>query len=235
MNVGNGISAKHSHWSFDGHVANNFVAHAERSIPGYREGHDLVCRLSDFFCQDGSYCYELGCSTGELLRRLAEHNAHKQCHWLGIEREPSMVRLARQHCEDVDGVEIIEADILNHDYNKADFMVAYYVMQFVSPRVRQVAFDLVYQTLNWGGAFVLFEKVRGPDARSQDMLTALYQDFKRTQGFTADEILSKTNSLRGILEPFSTQGNLDLLHRAGFKDVMTIYKNICFEGFIAVK
>jgi tRNA (cmo5U34)-methyltransferase len=38
-----------------------------------------------------------------------------------------------------------------------------------------------------------------------------------------------------VLEPFSTQGNLDLLSRAGFKDVMTLIKYVCFEGFLAIK
>ena len=45
----------------------------------------------------------------------------------------------------------------------------------------------------------------------------------------------KTRSLKGILEPFSTQGNLDLLSRAGFVDVMTVQKYLCFEGFLAIK
>ena len=30
-------------------------------------------------------------------------------------------------------------------------------------------------------------------------------------------------------------GNLDLLKRAGFVDIMTVFKYICFEGFLAIK
>jgi tRNA (cmo5U34)-methyltransferase len=41
--------------------------------------------------------------------------------------------------------------------------------------------------------------------------------------------------IKGVLEPFSTQGNLDLLGRAGFKDGTTIQKYLCFEGFLAIK
>ncbi|MEK7298654.1 MAG: methyltransferase, partial [Candidatus Margulisiibacteriota bacterium] len=41
--------------------------------------------------------------------------------------------------------------------------------------------------------------------------------------------------LKGVLEPFSTQGNLDLLKRAGFVDVTSVMKYICFEGFLAIK
>jgi len=89
--------------------------------------------------------------------------------------------------------------------------------------------------MRWGGALLLFEKTRGPDARFQDLLTGLYNDFKLDRGYEASEILRKSQSLRGVLEPFSTQGNLDLLARAGFQDCMTILKYICFEGMIAIK
>jgi tRNA (cmo5U34)-methyltransferase len=81
----------------------------------------------------------------------------------------------------------------------------------------------------------MFEKVRGPDARFQDMSVALYSDFKARNGFSADEILNKTSSLKGVLEPFSTEGNLGLLRRAGFTDIMSVMKWVCFEGFLAIK
>ena len=39
-------------------------------MPFYDEGHDLVCYLSDFFCQSDSVCYELGVSTGQLIKKV---------------------------------------------------------------------------------------------------------------------------------------------------------------------
>ncbi len=81
----------------------------------------------------------------------------------------------------------------------------------------------------------MFEKVRGADARFQDMMTSLYNDFKKRKGLSTDEILNKTNSLKGVLEPFSGEGNLGLLRRAGFADIMTVMKYVCFEGFLAIK
>ena len=103
------------------------------------------------------------------------------------------------------------------------------------PRIRQELFDKVYQSLQWGGAFFLFEKVRAPDARFQDLTTQLYHEFKLRNGFDEKEILGKQRSLKGVLEPFSTQGNLDLLLAPGFHDVMTLIKYVCFEGFLAIK
>jgi tRNA (cmo5U34)-methyltransferase len=105
----------------------------------------------------------------------------------------------------------------------------------VHPRIRQEIYNRIYQSLNWGGAFLLFEKVRGPDARFQDIISGIYTDYKLAQGYSASEVIAKTRSLKGVLEPFSTAGNLDMLERAGFADVMTIFKHVCFEGFFCIK
>lgn len=236
MNVGHGIVAQSANWSFGDSVPERFVEHIRQSVPFYEQGHDLVCQLSDFFCGKESVCYELGASTGELLRKLALHHQSKpNIRWVGLDVEPAMIAQARGHCGDSANVSFVEDDIRGFPYERADLFVAYYTMQFVPPRDRQALFDRIYQSLHWGGAFILFEKVRGPDARFQDILTTLYNDYKASNGITSDEILAKTRSLKGVLEPFSTEGNLGLLQRAGFSDIMSVFRYLCFEGFLAIK
>lgn len=234
--VGQAIEAERAGWSFGGNVADTFVSHVRQSVPYYDDGHDLICYLSDFFCHKDSVCYELGASTGELTRKLAEYNSGKpQIQWVGIDVEESMTRKAKEHCAGIPNIRIETADVLLYDFEPSDFIVSYYCIQFMSPRHRQDLFDKIYQSLNWGGAFVLFEKVRGPDARFQDIMVSLYNDFKSRNGFSAEEILNKSRSLKGVLEPFSTAGNYGLLNRAGFVDVMPIMKYVCFEGYLAIK
>ncbi len=236
MRTGDNISKDRADWDFGGNVPDNFVEHVRRSVPFYDEGHELVCLLSDFFCHRDSVCYELGVSTGELIRKLALYNKHKPTiTWVGIDNEDGMVEKAKAHCADIPNIAIHKGDIISFDYQKTDLIVAYYTVQFVPERHRQELFDLIYEKLNWGGAFILFEKVRAPDARFQDMMTALYNDFKIKNKFSADEIVNKSQSLKGVLDPFSTEGNLGLLRRAGFVDIMTVMKYVCFEGFLAVK
>ena len=81
----------------------------------------------------------------------------------------------------------------------------------------------------------MFEKVRASDARFQDYATQLYNEFKIKNGYSPENIISKSRSLKRVLEPFSTDGNMEMLERAGFKDIMTIQKYINFEGFLAIK
>lgn len=233
--VGDSISAPNANWSFGGDVAKTFDEHVSKSVPFYNEGHTLIAQLSDFFMTNGSVGYEIGCSTGGLMETLAEQNKGKDVRLIGLDVEKDMIEMAKSRCGAYDSVSLQVADAVEFDFEPADLIVAYYTVQFIKPKFRQMLFDKIYSSLNWGGAFLLFEKVRGPDARFQDMMTAVYTDYKLMQGYDEVEIVGKTRSLKGVLEPFSTQGNLDLLSRAGFKDTMTVFKYVAFEGMLAIK
>ena len=235
MKVGNNITTENAHWSFSGDVPKTFDAHVSKSVPLYNEGHNLVCRLSDFFVSDNSRCYEIGSSTGELTKKIALHNSSKKISITGIEPIREMIDVAHEKCKDISTISFVCDDILNVELEKADLIVSYYTIQFIKPRIRQLVFNKIHEALNWGGAFILFEKVRACDARFQDIMTALYTDYKLEKGYTEEEIISKTRSLKGVLEPFSTQGNIDLLKRAGFLDITTVLKYVSFEGFLAIK
>ena len=233
--VGQNIVAGNGRWNFGGSVPNTFEEHIERSVPYYREGHDMIAKLSDYFLYDGASAVEIGCSTGALLRAVASWNEGKSVHYTGIEVEHEMVKVAQSRCAGIPGVAIVEGDAIDMDLGPADLIVSYYTMQFIRPARRQMLMDKIYNSLNWGGAFIMFEKVRAPDARFQDIASALYTEHKLDQGFNEKEIVQKTRSLKGVLEPFSTQGNHDMMERAGFVDRMSVFKHICFEGFLAIK
>ena len=53
--------------------------------------------------------------------------------------------------------------------------------------------------------------------------------------FLEKNIISKSKSLKSVLEPFSTKGNYEMLERAGFKDIHSVQKYVCFEGIMAIK
>lgn len=233
--VGDKIKAENGSWTFSGDVSQTFDEHVSKSVPFYKDGHDLVVKLSDFFLNDDSICYELGASTGQLTKSLAIRNANKQTRFIAVDLVPEMVEKAKENCKGHSNIECVVDDIIEMDLEPSDMIICYYTIQFIKPKLRQLLFDKIYQSLNWGGALILFEKIRGSDARFQDIFTAIYTDYKIDQGYNADQIISKTRSLKGVLEPFSTQGNIDLMKRAGFVDIETIMKYVCFEGYLAIK
>ncbi|WP_315709213.1 methyltransferase domain-containing protein [Brenneria uluponensis] len=236
LSVGNEIKKSNANWNFGGDVPKHFVEHIRSSVPLYDDGHELICLLSDFFCKNDSTCYEIGSSTGQLIKKLAQYNnAKPNIKWVGIDMEESMIKEARQYCQDVNNIELHLADVANYEFEKSDFIISYYTIQFLPEKLRQQLITKLYDSLNWGGALLMFEKVRAPDARFQDICATLYTDFKIKNGFSSAEIIGKMQSLKGVLNPFSTEGNLGLLKRAGFTDIISIMKYICFEGFMAIK
>jgi tRNA (cmo5U34)-methyltransferase len=236
--VGDGLKADNANWNFKGEVARSFDDHVSKSVPLYNESHQLVCNLSDYFMSHGSLCYELGCSTGTLTTKLAKHNSLKPtARFMGIDIEPDMIEIANQKKKDMglENIEFLVDDVVQATLEQSDLIISNYTIQFIKPAVRQQVFDKIYNSLNWGGAFLLFEKVRANDARFQDIMTGLYNEYKVEQGYSASEILEKSRSLKGVLEPFSTTGNIDLMRRAGFVDIIGVFKYVCFEGFLAIK
>ena len=103
------------------------------------------------------------------------------------------------------------------------------------PRYRQTLINKIYNSLNWGGGFVMFEKIRASDARFQDIFSLTYNDFKLKNNFSPSEIIYKSKSLKGVMEPFSDFGNISLLKRAGFKDFIPVFQWLCFKGYLCIK
>jgi tRNA (cmo5U34)-methyltransferase len=232
--VDTNINQHNAGWSFE-NISEDFDSHIRKSIPLYDSGHTLICHYSDFFLKADSVVYDIGCSTGSMLAKLAQRHPNKRdLRLVGIDSVADMVGLASQRATD-SRLSFIHANALDVDLQPADMVISNYTIQFLPPRVRQDMIDRIYRALNWGGAFFMFEKVRAPDGRFQDYANQVYVEFKLDNGFSEAEIVHKSRSIKGVMEPFSSQGNIDLLKRAGFADIMTVQKYVCFEGFLAIK
>ncbi|HIP12318.1 MAG TPA: methyltransferase domain-containing protein [Arcobacter sp.] len=231
---GDCIEAKNANWKFSGSMVEHFEKHVAKSVPLYSEGHELIVKLSDYFIKDDSICYELGSSAGTLTNKLANRHASIPAKFVGIEIENDMVSKANKLYKSRN-LSFICEDMITLNLEKTDLIISYYTIQFIHPKLRQELINKIYDALNWGGAFILYEKVRANDARFQDIISDLYIEYKLEQGYSAEEIIAKAKSLKGVLEPFSTQGNIDMLKRAGFVDILSIQKYMNFEGFLVIK
>ena len=232
--VGNGLAMGDGGWNFDAAVE-KFEEHFRQSIPLCDEGRAFVAELSTFLVQTGSLVYELGVSTGALAREVLRRSPRKVLRYVGIDVVPAMITRARENLKDDSRFAAETADVTTYEFEPADLFLSYYAVQFVPSKLRQQLVNAVYRSLGRGGGFIMYEKVRGPNGRFEDILTQLYTDFKQGRGFLAEEVINKARSLRGILEPFSSAENLDMLERAGFTQVMIVHRFYCFEGYLAIK
>ena len=234
--VGNNITLKKPKWSFsEKDTCKVFSDHIKLSVPLYDLSQELVCKYSDFFITNKSLVYDIGCSTGNLTNKIAQRYNKLNLDIFGIDNEKEMIIEAKNKNYNKT-ITYIHDDVLTFEFKpNVDLFTSFYTFQFIRPSVRQELFNKIFNSLNWGGALIFFEKVREPDARFQDINTQLYNEFKIKNGFTEKEIFNKSRSLRGVLEPYTSNENKNFLTRAGFKDFKNIFKYLTFEGFLAVK
>jgi|694.fasta_scaffold01924_29 tRNA (cmo5U34)-methyltransferase len=239
FDVGQNISKESGAWSFSDGVASTFEDHISKSVPSYYNAIETIVSLSDHFLPVGSSYYDIGCSTGTLSRSIFNEYKERNIKITGLDIVPEMIDESKRQLDTINDprakeINYLCEDILDFQLLDPSLITSVYTLQFIQPAVRQIVINKIYTSLNWGGALFLFEKVRGPDARFQDILSNAYLKFK-LKSFTPEQIVNKTLSLSSVLEPFSTNGNIDLLKRAGFQDIMIVHKSLCFEGYLAIK
>ncbi len=229
------IFAKNAAWTFEKNIASKFDFHINKSVPLYKEFRWLGEKLSDYYIKNDSNVYDIGCSTGTFLKNLAlRHNNKKKVKFYGIDLVKNMIKHAKLK-NNHKNIKYLNKNILKYKFLRSDLIISYYTIQFIHPKHRQQLINKIYKSLNWGGALFFIEKVRSYDARTQDQLTSIYEEFKIDNGFSLKEINNKKMSLKGILEPFSSRANILMLKRAGFQDVSSIGKFVSFEFFLAIK
>lgn len=236
MDVGNGILiSEGQQWSFDNHVAKQFDNHIKLSVPLYEEGHELICYLSDFFMSDNAVFYEIGCSTGALIRKIYDRHSHKKnVRFVGIEPVAEMIEEAKKH-ENSNNIEYVNSPIEETKLEPCNLIVSYYCLQFVKPFKRKEVCKKIYDSLLPGGAFILFEKEMIGDPKINKLITSSYLKFKIHNGFTPKEVLSKQFSLEGMMKPNTHSANVKMLFYAGFKNVASVMRCGEFNGYICIK
>ncbi len=224
-------------WSFglEG-LAAEFDDHIKRSIPAYKETQDLIIDLSDYYTRRGGIIFDLGCSTGELIKRLAEKNRHhKKIFWMGLDKEEGMIHHAKNNTKDFKNLDYIHCDFLEYSLQKTPFVLICYTLQFMTLASRLVLLKKVFNALEEGGACIISEKVLEENSSTQNIFSSLYHSYKSRMGFTSSEILAKESSLKGILTPLTRQHNFKLFENAGFEKVTLLAKNLHFETYLLEK
>ena len=86
------IKTKSNKWTFKNNlVVKNFDKHVAKSVPLYSLSHDLTTSLSSFFLKDGSYFYDIGCSTGSLIEKIKKKNKKKKKKYFRINNSKKII------------------------------------------------------------------------------------------------------------------------------------------------
>ncbi len=233
--AGDGLVVSPGAWQFDNAVPAVFDTHISKSIPGYAEGHELIVSLIRTKMQNSGRCYELGCSTGTLTAKMAACSDARRMVIVGIDRVAGMIARAEIRCSAFANVSFEIADIVKHDLLPSSVIVSYYTLHFTPVSTRMDTVRRIFRALQPGGLFLLFEKIRFSDPRLDWEMTEKYHQFKKSRGFSSEEIRSKAQALKGVLAPYTENENLTMLNHAGFGHVSIVFNELCWQGYLAVR
>ena len=210
----------------------------ERSVPMYQECQSFAVHWCAQFAKANTSVYDLGCSTGTLLLKLAKSvDKNKGIALFGIDNSQAMLEKSRKTFrESPISCEFIEAD-LNHDLSiqNASVVVMNYTLQFVLPENRVLLLKNIYEGLLPGGSLVLIEKIKSGIPALDRTFIEFHHQFKRDQGYSNLEISKKREALENVLIPWTVEENRNLIKKVGFPTVDLFFKWNNFAGFIALR
>ena len=223
-------------FEFNAPVVRVFDDMLNRSVPLYKECLELTVRMAQHFARPKQSVFDLGCSTGALLARLAKE-LPKSVSLVGVDNSPDMLKKARRKLKNHAGrCQFNEADLEGElTLSNACVVVMNYTLQFVPPKRRGKMLKTICAGLNTGGALILIEKVVGSSEQTDDLFVSEHHRFKEQQGYSKLEIARKRQALEQVLVPLTAGENERALKRSGFSEVETFFRWCNFTGWIAIK
>lgn len=209
---------------FDFNTIDNFDDHINKSIPNYNILIDSIKSISEYFFTENANIYDLGCSTGYLLKSL-----NTNCQKFGYDNSKLLPNT------NYPGIDFIDVD-LNKRFpiKNACLVYSIFTMQFLNPTTKASYLSSIYEGLNDGGALIICEKVYQDYGKIQEIMTFSHYDYK-VKKFSTDEIINKERDLRYIMKPSTNRELNDLIHDVGFSQITEFWQMFNFKGYLAIK
>ena len=224
-------------FQFDEEVAEVFDDMLSRSIPFYQEVQDVIIDLVARHLPPYGRLYDLGCSTGNTLLAVTSllNTLSREAQLIGVDQSLPLVRRCRRKLSGQHRCHIIHRNILDLLPNRSHFTILNYTLQFLPLKDRPLLLRRIYEGLEPGGVIFISEKIHSDDAIIRDMMTELYRDFKKRNGYSELEINRKQEALENVLIPVTAEQHLIGLREAGFTHVSEIFRWYNFASFVGVK
>lgn len=217
-----------------GDYAETFDAHIRASIPGFQQLVDYTMDRSVTYVQRGTTVVDVGCSTGRTLAAIRRVNqaARPDVDYLGIDIEPRFRPCWEKHSFMNFRCEV--GDALTHPFDNVSLACCIMTLLFLRPADKLPLLKRVRSSMVGGGALLIAEKTLAETSRQESDAQAAYLDFKRRQGFRAEDILQKQSSLRGQMTKMTERELRRTLFSAGFRDVEPYWRGHMFVALVAL-
>jgi tRNA (cmo5U34)-methyltransferase len=227
-----------SDFKFGTTVANVFDDMVNRSVPYYGEMQRMIAELTADRAKEGSYVYDLGCSTGTTMIGM-NTLVPQSIEFIGVDDSPEMLKKCDVKLKEAGftrGYKLVNADLnQNVEINNASVVVLCLTLQFVRPIYRERLIKTIYDGLNKDGVLIVIEKILAEESSFNRDFIKYYYDMKRRNHHSEMEISQKREALENVLVPYKLSEDNLLLREAGFAHVEIFFKWYNFAGLIAVK
>jgi tRNA (cmo5U34)-methyltransferase len=216
---------KQSHrnqWSFNSAVSKNFETHARAHIPKYDEIINQsvqICKL--LFSADSAKILDVGCATGETIRRLYAAGFQNL---IGVDASEAMLSTAQQ----LSIATWIHSEDFPADSGPYNAILCNWTLHFIQEKRGYL--EKIYNGLHSGGVLVLSDKTANSGIELQ-----MYHDIKRANGVSEKDIELKAQSVQDIMFIDPPTWYIKTLEEIGFTDIKIINASPCFTTFMAVK
>ncbi|MCF7982898.1 MAG: carboxy-S-adenosyl-L-methionine synthase CmoA [Thiohalocapsa sp.] len=231
-----GDDAPESDFVFDERVARVFPDMLERSVPCYRELVRLIGIVAARLAGPHALVYDLGCSLGACSASMLARIGDPHLRIIAVDNAPAMVEGLRARLPDAIVAGRIEArcaDIADVEIENARLVLLNLTLQFLPPARRLAELRRIRAGLLPGGALLLVEKVVWPDPGHDALMSELFADFKRANGYSELEIGRKRAALERVLIPDSIEVHEARLREAGFVRIERWFQCLNFIGWLA--
>ena len=237
-NGDNHVPHENGVWTFDESVTANFDTMLKASIPEYENMRKLTFALGKNFVDRVSGVVDLGASRGEAIAPFVGIANH--CY--AVEVSEPMAAVLRERFAGIGNVSVLEKDLRQISSEFTPFLpdrnclvLSILTLQFVPIEYRAKILRTMYNSLKFGGALILVEKVLGNTADIDDLFVKEYYAMKNRNGYSYEDIQRKKASLEGVLVPMTDSWNREMLRNAGFSQIDCFYRSLNFSGLIAIK
>jgi tRNA (cmo5U34)-methyltransferase len=226
-------------FQFDAKVVGVFEDMINRSVPNYGTIIHNMAHFAKMFVEDGSNCYDLGCSLGASTLSMRQVLDDKQgVTIISVDTSADMLLRAKNYLaqdQHSTPVEFKQADVCEIKVENASLVVLNFTLQFVEKAKRTALIESIYAGLNRGGCLVLSEKVSFETQAVDQVVTTIHHQYKREQGYSDLEIAQKRDALENVMRTETKQAHIKRLNEVGFDTVELWHQHSAFCSFFCVK
>ena len=225
-------------FSFDENVANVFDDMIHRSLPGYDAILAMIGVLAERYIQDGSNCYDLGCSLGGVSFSIVNRTEGRDCQLIAIDSSEAMIARMREKVASKNlqtRITLRQEDIRDSEISNASVVVINFVLQFLDPEQRTPVLQRIFDGMLPGSILVVSEKIKFDDVEENEFQIDMHQQFKKLHGYSDMEISEKRAALENVLIPDTADTIMQRLHDTGFSRSYLWFQCFNFISVVAIK